>query len=182
MRLLINLLMIVLVFSVAILFFNKFIPAYKKYSLSTQNKNEAINRLTKLSLLTTSLNELLNKDEIKQIYNTQKKGYFDFYLPKKFSDYEMVILINSIFRSNGFPEPNIFNFTQEKISLPNITSNKILKIKFSFSQTGKYEDIIRLIKSFEEHSRLFDIDSVTLSLRDNNLVEAVVNISTYSLE
>ncbi|MGC8981657.1 MAG: hypothetical protein ACP5JU_01780 [Minisyncoccia bacterium] len=182
MRLFINLIIVILIFIALILFLNSFIPAYKNYSVSVQNKNEALNKLSKTSLVNQLISGLLQKDEIKKIYATEEKGYFDFYIPKKFNDYDLTLLINSIFRSSGFPEPNIYQFKQEEISIPNLENHKILKVSFDVNQSGRYDDILNLIKNFENHSRIFKINSLTLTKKENNLIEANINISTYYME
>lgn len=185
MRLLVNLIIILLIFTFFILFVNKFIPAYKAYSISTQNKNEALTKLLKASLINKNLTNLLKKNEVSQIYATEQKGYFDFYLPKKFNDYDLILLINSIFRANGFVEPNTYNFNKEQIPIPNLENHKILKVTFNTSLEGRYEDIVNLIKTFENHSRIFKINSVKLIKKSNegkNLIEADINISTFYME
>jgi Tfp pilus assembly protein PilO len=182
MRLFINLVIVILFFVALILFLNSFIPAYKNYSVSVQNKNEALNKLSKTSFVNQTISTLLQKDEIKKIYATEEKGYFDFYLPKKFNDYDLTLLINSIFRSSGFREPNIYQFQKEEVPIPNLENHKILKISFSVTQDGKYDDILNLIKNFENHSRIFTINSLTLTQKENNLIEANINISTFYME
>jgi Tfp pilus assembly protein PilO len=165
MRLFVSLLIIVLIFLNIQQFFGALIPAYKNYLKSVQNKNEAYNKLKKVEFIGKFFDDLKNKkaNEISSINQIEEKGELDILLPQKFEDYELVLIINSIFRSSGFNDPNIFQFQEEKLNHPQLSFLNLIKKNFSIKMVGSYGDVINLIKNFENHSRIFEFNKINLS-------------------
>lgn len=171
MRLFVSLLIIVLIFVNIQQFFGALIPAYKNYLKSVQNKNEAYNKLRKVEFIGKFFDDLKNKkaNEISSINQIEEKGELDILLPKKFEDYELVLIINSIFRSSGFNDPNIFQFQEEKLNHPQLSFLNLIKKNFSIKTPGSYGDLINLIKNFENHSRIFEFNKINLSKAEDKI-------------
>jgi Tfp pilus assembly protein PilO len=171
MRLFVSLLIIVLIFVNIQQFFNALIPAYKNYLKSVQNKNEAYNKLKKVEFIGKFFDDLKNKkaNEISSINQIEEKGELDILLPQKFEDYELVLIINSIFRSSGFNDPNIYQFQEEKLNHPQLSFLNLIKKNFSIKMVGNYGDVINLIKNFENHSRIFEFNKINLSKAEDKI-------------
>jgi len=171
MRLFVSLLIIVLIFVNIQQFFGALIPAYKNYLKSVQNKNEAYNKLKKVEFIGKFFDDLKNKkaNEISSINQIEEKGELDILLPQKFEDYELVLIINSIFRSSGFNDPNIYQFQEEKLNHPQLSFLNLIKKNFSIKMVGSYGDVINLIKNFENHSRIFEFNKVNLSKAEDKI-------------
>jgi Tfp pilus assembly protein PilO len=146
-------------------------PAYKNYLKSVQNKNESYNKLRKVEFIGKFFDDLKNKkaNEISSINQIEEKGELDILLPKKFEDYELVLIINSIFRGSGFNDPNIFQFQEEKLNHPQLSFLNLIKKNFSIKTVGSYGDVINLIKNFENHSRIFEFNKVNLSKAEDKI-------------
>jgi Tfp pilus assembly protein PilO len=164
MRLFASLLIIVLIFVNVQQFFGALIPAYKNYLKSVQNKNETYNKLRKVEFIGKFFDDLKNKkaNELSSINQIEEKGELDILLPKKFEDYELVLIINSIFRSSGFNDANIYQFQEEKLNHPQLSFLNLIKKNFSIKMVGSYGDLINLIKNFENHSRIFEFNKINL--------------------
>ena len=171
MRLFASLLIIVLIFVNIQQFFSALIPAYKNYLKSVQNKNEAYNKLKKVEFIGKFFDDLKNKkaNEISSINQIEEKGELDILLPQKFEDYELVLIINSIFRSSGFNDPNIYQFQEEKLNHPQLSFLNLIKKNFSIKMVGSYGDVINLIKNFENHSRIFEFNKINLSKAEDKI-------------
>jgi len=171
MRLFASLLIIVLIFVNIQQFFSALIPAYKNYLKSVQNKNETYNKLRKVEFIGKFFDDLKNKkaNELSSINQIEEKGELDILLPKKFEDYELVLIINSIFRSSGFNDPNIFQFQEEKLNHPQLSFLNLIKKNFSIKTVGSYGDVINLIKNFENHSRIFEFNKINLSKAEDKI-------------
>jgi Tfp pilus assembly protein PilO len=171
MRLFVSLLIIVLIFVNIQQFFGALIPAYKNYLKSVQNKNEAYNKLKKVEFIGKFFDDLKNKkaNEISSINQIEEKGELDILLPQKFEDYELVLIINSIFRSSGFNDPNIYQFQEEKLNHPQLSFLNLIKKNFSIKMVGSYGDVINLMKNFENHSRIFEFNKVNLSKAEDKI-------------
>ena len=171
MRLFVSLLIIVLIFVNIQQFFGALIPAYKNYLKSVQNKNETFNKLRKVEFIGKFFDDLKNKkaNEIYSINQIEEKGELDILLPKKFEDYELVLIINSIFRSSGFNDPNIFQFQEEKLNHPQLSFLNLIKKNFSIKTVGSYGDLINLIKNFENHSRIFEFNKLNLNKAEDKI-------------
>jgi len=182
MRLFINLLIIILIFVNIQQFFNNLAPAYKNYLNSVQNKNEAYNKFRQVEFIGKFFDDFKNQkiNELSSINQIEEKGELDILLPKKFEDYELVLIINSIFRSSGFNDPNIYQFQEEKLSHPQLSFLNLLKKNFSFKIEGTYGDIVNLIKNFENHSRIFEINNLSLS-REEDKISLEANLGVYYL-
>ncbi|MFZ8848463.1 MAG: hypothetical protein ACO2O4_04500 [Minisyncoccia bacterium] len=171
MRLFASLLIIVLIFVNVQQFFGALIPAYKNYLKSVQNKNETYNKLRKVEFIGKFFDDLKNKkaNELSSINQIEEKGELDILLPKKFEDYELVLIINSIFRSSGFNDPNIYQFQEEKLNHPQLSFLNLIKKNFSIKTVGSYGDLINLIKNFENHSRIFEFNKLNLSKAEDKI-------------
>ena len=171
MRLFVSLLIIVLIFVNIQQFFGALIPAYKNYLKSVQNKNESYNKLRKVEFIGKFFDDLKNKkaNELSSINQIEEKGELDILLPKKFEDYELVLIINSIFRSSGFNDPNIFQFQEEKLNHPQLSFLNLIKKNFSIKTVGSYGDLINLIKNFENHSRIFEFNKLNLNKAEDKI-------------
>lgn len=171
MRLFASLLIIVLIFVNVQQFFGALIPAYKNYLKSVQNKNETYNKLRKVEFIGKFFDDLKNKkaNELSSINQIEEKGELDILLPKKFEDYELVLIINSIFRSSGFNDPNIHQFQEEKLNHPQLSFLNLIKKNFSIKTVGSYGDLINLIKNFENHSRIFEFNKLNLSKAEDKI-------------
>jgi len=171
MRLFVSLLIIVLIFVNVQQFFSALMPAYKNYLKSVQNKNETYNKLRKVEFIGKFFDDLKNKkaNEIYSINQIEEKGELDILLPKKFEDYELVLIINSIFRSSGFNDPNIFQFQEEKLNHPQLSFLNLIKKNFSIKTVGSYGDLINLIKNFENHSRIFEFNKLNLNKAEDKI-------------
>jgi Tfp pilus assembly protein PilO len=171
MRLFASLLIIVLIFVNVQQFFGALIPAYKNYLKSVQNKNETYNKLRKVEFIGKFFDDLKNKkaNELSSINQIEEKGELDILLPKKFEDYELVLIINSIFRSSGFNDPNIYQFQEEKLNHPQLSFLNLIKKNFSIKTVGSYGDLINLIKNFENHSRIFEFNKLNLSKAEEKI-------------
>ncbi len=171
MRLFVSLLIIVLIFVNVQQFFGALIPAYKNYLKSVQNKNETYNKLRKVEFIGKFFDDLKNKkaNELSSINQIEEKGELDILLPKKFEDYELVLVINSIFRSSGFNDPNIYQFQEEKLNHPQLSFLNLIKKNFSIKTVGSYGDLINLIKNFENHSRIFEFNKLNLSKAEDKI-------------
>jgi hypothetical protein len=179
MRLLINLIFIVLFFFFFNNVVNGLIPAYKIFLKTSEEKNLVENEL----LITKAIEnqfKFLQSEQVASIVKTKKSGYFDYYLPSKFIDYELTMFINQIFYISNLPQPNIYSFNKEEINHPLFKKIKITKYSFSVNQVLSYNDLIKLINNFENSSRIFTIDNLTLkSTPQSNLIETNMQISTY---
>jgi len=182
MRLLANLLIILLIFINLQQFFNNLIPAYKNYLNVAQNKNEAYNRLKKVESINKFFDDFRNKkaSEISSINQIEEKGELDILLPQKFEDYELILIVNSIFRSAGFNDPNVYQFEEEKLNHPQLSFLSLVKKNFSFKTEGSYENVLNLIRTFENHSRIFEINSLVLS-KSENVINVEASLGTYYL-
>jgi len=171
MRLFASLLIIVLIFVNVQQFFGALIPAYKNYLKSVQSKNETYNKLRKVEFIGKFFDDLKNKkgNELSSINQIEEKGELDILLPKKFEDYELVLIINSIFRSSGFNDPNIYQFQEEKLNHPQLSFLNLIKKNFSIKTVGSYGDLINLIKNFENHSRIFEFNKLNLSKAEDKI-------------
>ena len=171
MRLFASLLIIILIFVNVQQFFGALIPAYKNYLKSVQNKNETYNKLRKVEFIGKFFDDLKNKkaNELSSINQIEEKGELDILLPKKFEDYELVLIINSIFRSSGFNDPNIYQFQEEKLNHPQLSFLNLIKKNFSIKTVGSYGDLINLIKNFENHSRIFEFNKLNLSKAEDKI-------------
>jgi Tfp pilus assembly protein PilO len=171
MRLFVSLLIIVLIFVNVQQFFSALMPAYKNYLKSVQNKNESYNKLRKVEFIGKFFDDLKNKkaNELSSMNQIEEKGELDILLPKKFEDYELVLIINSIFRSSGFNDPNIYQFQEEKLNHPQLSFLNLIKKNFSIKTVGSYGEVINLIKNFENHSRIFEFNKVNLSKAEDKI-------------
>ncbi len=182
MRLLVNLLIIILIFVNIQQFLNSLLPAYKNYLNVVQKKNEVFNKLKKVETIGKLFDKFRNEKstEISSIAELEKSGQFDILLPKKFNDYELTLIINSIFRNSGFNDINIYQFEESKIKHPQLDSLELVKENFSFKITGNYDNLFNLIKNFENHTRFFEFNSLNLTKAEENIL-LNANVGTYYL-
>lgn len=179
MRLLVNLIFIILFFVLINSILNSLIPSYKIYLNSVEEKNKIEFELLKTKRLEEQF-RFFQSNSIADIIKAGKSGYFNYFLPSNFIDYELTIFINQLFLISGFPQPNIYSFAKEEITHPQFKKSKITKFTFSVTERGKLDEIIKLINNLENSSRIFTIESIDLKpLTENNEVEANLKISTY---
>ena len=171
MKLFVNLLIIVLIFVNLQQFFNTLIPAYKNYLQSAQDKNEVYTKSRKIEIIGKFFDDLKNTraNELSSINQIEEKGELDILLPKRFEDYELVLIINSIFRSSGFNDANIYQFQEEKLTHPQLSFLNLIKKNFSFKIETNYPDAINLLKNFENHSRIFEVNKINLSKAEDKI-------------
>jgi len=171
MRLFVNLLIIVLIFVNLQQFFNTLIPAYKNYLQSVQDKNEVYTKSRRIEIIGKFFDDLKNTraNELSSINQIEEKGELDILLPKRFEDYELVLIINSIFRSSGFNDANIYQFQEEKLTHPQLSFLNLIKKNFSFKIETNYPDAINLLKNFENHSRIFEVNKINLSKAEDKI-------------
>lgn len=178
MRLLVNLIFIILFFIFLNNIFNSLIPAYKIFLNSTKQKNETRNELLKTKEIEKQI-KFLQSEQVADILKVKKSGYFDYFLPSKFIDYELTMFINQLFYIADFPQPNVQYFERSEFNHPDFKKAKITKLNFSITEIGNFDKIIKLINILENSSRIFIIDSIRLIPAGENKVEANLSISTY---
>jgi len=169
MRLAINLIIIILIFFILQQFFGVVVPKYKELLRLSEDKNVAENKLKKIEIFKSAIEKIANDPMALKIYETKKQGILDLYLPTDFQDYELILIINTIFRSSGLGEPNIYQFSDDKISLPNIPSAQLTKKVFEVSFKASLNDLLNLLKNFENYSRFFEIENLDIKKEDNLL-------------
>lgn len=169
MRLAINLIIIILIFFILQQFFGVVVPKYKELLRLSEDKNVAENKLKKIEIFKSAIEKIANDPTVLKIYETKKQGILDLYLPTDFQDYELILIINTIFRSSGLGEPNIYQFSDDKISLPNIPSAQLTKKVFEVSFKASLNDLLNLLKNFENYSRFFEIENLDIKKEDNLL-------------
>ncbi|GIW65943.1 MAG: hypothetical protein KatS3mg094_462 [Candidatus Parcubacteria bacterium] len=179
MRLLINLIFIILFFFFINSVFNSLIPSYRNYLNSVEEKNKVENEL----MLTKSVKEQFEFLQLKDVVNIvklKKDNYFDYFLPSNYIDYELTMFINQLFYIAGFPQPNVYSFNQEEIIHPQIKNAKVSKLSFSIMEEETLDNIIKLISTLENSSRIFEIETLDLKRgKENNLINSSLKISTY---
>ncbi len=169
MRLAINLIIIILIFFILQQFFGVVVPKYNELLRLSEDKNVAENKLKKIEIFKSAIEKIANDPMALKIYETKKQGILDLYLPTDFQDYELILIINTIFRSSGLGEPNIYQFSDDKISLPNIPSAQLTKKVFEVSFKASLNDLLNLLKNFENYSRFFEIENLDIKKEDNLL-------------
>ena len=181
MRLAISLIILILIFFIVQQFFGVLVPKYNDLLKSSQDKNEAVNKLHKVELIKNKINEILNKDVIPKIYSAEKEGWLDLYLPKKYEDYELTLMINALFRSSNLGEPNVYKFSDEKLEIPNIPSLVINKKVFEVSFKSNLNDLLTLLSNIENYSRFFEVESLDIKKEENNLLGVKIKLAYFYL-
>lgn len=178
MRLLVNLIFIILFFIFFNSLFNSLFPNYKNFLNSVKQKNEIKNELLKTKEIEKQF-QFLQSESVEGILKTKKSGYFDYFLPSKFINYELTMFINQLFFISGFPQPNIYSFNKSEFTHPDFKKAKIIKLNFSVNEKSKWEELLRLINNLENSSRIFVVESINFKPTNDNNIEANLNISTY---
>lgn len=181
MRLAIYLLILILIFFIIQQFVGLIIPKYNELLKLSQEKNEAENKLKKVEIFKDLINKIMNDPTSLKIYEAKKQGLLDLYLPTKFEDFELVLIINAIFRSSGLGEPNVYKFSEEKISIPNISGVELTKKTFEVSFKSSFNDLVNLLKNFENYSRFFEVENLSIKKEENNLLGIQLTISYFYL-
>lgn len=177
MRLAVNLLIIVLLFAIINQIITRVVPAYRELLKSSEQKNEALNKLKNLEIIKKGLEDILNSQDAGYIYEFKKEGLLDIYLPTQFKDYELILLVNTIFRSSNLEEPNIYSFKDGEIEIPDIPSVKIGKKTFEVNFITNYENLINLLSNFENYSRFFDIENLSIKKAEEGKLNVSASIS-----
>ncbi|MEM0231618.1 MAG: hypothetical protein QXG78_00710, partial [Candidatus Methanomethyliaceae archaeon] len=159
----------ILIFFILQQFFGVVVPKYNELLRLSEDKNVAENKLKKIEIFKSAIEKIANDPMALKIYETKKQGILDLYLPTDFQDYELILIINTIFRSSGLGEPNIYQFSDDKISLPNIPSAQLTKKVFEVSFKASLSDLLNLLKNFENYSRFFEIENLDIKKEDNLL-------------
>lgn len=181
MKLAINLLIIILIFFIIHQFFNSILPKYNELVKLSIDKNEAKNKLKKVELFKKTLDKIINDPSSLKIYKAKEEGLLDLYLPTKFEDFELILIINTLFRSSGLGEPNVFTFSEGAIKLPNIPSAELTKKSFDISLKASLNDLLNLLTNFENYSRFFEIENLDIKKEENNLLGIRMSISYFYL-
>ena len=181
MRLAVSLIILILIFFIVQQFLGVVVPKYNDLIKSAQDKNEAINKLNKVESIKKKINEIVSKEIFPKIYSAEKDGLLDLYLPKKYEDYELILIINALFRSSNLGEPNVYKFEEDKIELPNISSVIINKKIFEVSFKATLNDLLLLLSNIENYSRFFEVESLSIKKEENNLLGVKIKLAYFYL-
>lgn len=177
MRLAVNLLIIILVFIIINQALVNLLPAYRELLKSSENKNEVLNQLKKIEIFKKDLEAIINSPNTKYIYEAKQQGLLDIYLPSQFNDYELIILVNTIFRSSGLEEPNVYEFQDGLKDIPNLPSLKIGKKTFRVNFVTNYENLLNLLSNLENYSRFFEIENISIKKSEEGKLNIQATIS-----
>ncbi|GIW66324.1 MAG: hypothetical protein KatS3mg095_0222 [Candidatus Parcubacteria bacterium] len=179
MRLLVNLIFIILFFVLVNSVFTSLIPAYRNFLNSSEEKNKFENELLEVKALKDQF-KILESEQIGSIVKIKKSGYLDYFLPSKYIDYELTMFINQLFYIAGFTQPNVYSFNKEEIIHPQFNKNKATKFSFTITEQTNLDNLLKLISTLENSSRIFEIESLTLQRNnENNNLDVNMKISTY---